>query len=299
MRILVTGSSGLVGGALAEALEQRGHEVVRLDLRAEAMGDRGDVRDADLVARKVRGCSGLVHLAAVSRVVWGEQDPDACWRTNVGGTETVLQAASGLPHRPWAIFASSREVYGQSDHLPVAEDAPLRPMNVYADTKVAGERLFGAYADTGASSAVVRLSNVYGRLTDHRDRVLMAFAASAARGETLRIDGGEHTFDFTHIDDTTRGLLSVVELLDSGGRPPPIHLLTGTGTTLARAAALAVDLGGGRARTIEAPARTYDVAHFVGDPRRAEALLGFRAQISLRTGLGRLISDFQKMESLS
>ncbi|MDE0473335.1 MAG: SDR family oxidoreductase, partial [Gammaproteobacteria bacterium] len=178
-------------------------------------------------------------------VLWGEHDPEECWNTNVGGLRNVLQALDEIRHRPWLLFASSREVYGQPRRLPATEDTPLRPVNVYGRSKVEGERLVDNARSRGLRAATVRLSNVYGRARDHADRVIPAFARAADSGGTIRIDGAECTFDFTHIDDTARGMAAVVDLLEVGETPPPIHLLTGTPTTLRGLATLAIDVAGG------------------------------------------------------
>ena len=87
--ILITGSAGLVGRALTRALRGLGRTVHALDLAASPGPDRGDVRSPPDVARVVAGCAGIVHLAAVSRVVWGERDPQLCRATNEGGTRNV------------------------------------------------------------------------------------------------------------------------------------------------------------------------------------------------------------------
>ena len=76
-RILITGSEGLVGSALRVALEARGAHVTGLDLRGSD-GEEGDVRNAGRVRDAAAGCHGIVHLAAVSRVVWGEREPETC-----------------------------------------------------------------------------------------------------------------------------------------------------------------------------------------------------------------------------
>ncbi|HEY5924405.1 MAG TPA: NAD(P)-dependent oxidoreductase [Kofleriaceae bacterium] len=287
--ILITGSEGLVGTGLDELLTQRGERVVPFDLRASK---RGDICDADALAKAVRGCRGIVHLAAVSRVVWGQREPALCWRTNAEGTRNVLDAAAASPDRPWVIYASSREVYGQPDELPVREHAPLRPVNIYGRSKAAGEEWVDVARSAGVRASVVRLSNVYGTTSDHADRVVPAFAAAAARGESLRVEGSANTFDFTHLDDTVRGLASLIELLDVEAPPPPIHFVTGRPTTLGELARAAVSIAGSRSPLVEAPPRSFDVARFWGDPRRAEQLLGWRARVTLEQGLTRLIEDF-------
>lgn len=292
-RILITGSSGLVGSALRSALEARRFEVIGLDIQATG-SDSGDVRDIDHVCRAVERCDGVVHLAAVSRVLWGERDPELCRATNVGGLRNIIDAIHSQKKSPWLIFASSREVYGPPDTLPVSEDAQLRPLNVYGHSKVTGEQLIDSARCMGLRASTIRLSNVYGNTDDHADRVIPAFARGAVMGQPLRVDGAENTFDFTHIDDTTHGLVALVEHMMGGGDAlPPIHFLTGRPTTLQQLAEMAIDIADTGSEIRHAPARTYDVAKFYGDPTRAYDLLGWSPQVTLREGLTRLINDFR------
>ncbi len=292
--ICVTGASGLIGAALVRALRQQGRSVIELDLRSRLAGD---VRRRVDIRRALRGCAGVVHLAAISRVIWGERSPDLCWQTNVGGVRNVLDEAIASRRRPWVIFASSREVYGEPRTLPVVESAPLNALNVYGHTKVIGEQLTLKAREEGLHTAVVRFSNVYGAASDHADRVIPAFVRGALAGRPLRVDGWNHTFDFTHLDDTVRGVLSVIERMDArGAPPPPIHFVTGRPTSLGELARLVVGLAGSRSRIEGAPPRDFDVAGFVGDPSRAKALLGWCPQITLETGLTRLIGDLQAVD---
>jgi len=258
------------------------------------------VRDAHRVREAVAGCRGVVHLAAVSRVIWAERAPANCREVNVGGVRRVLEAALEAKPRPWVLFASSREVYGRSRRLPVAESAPLSPVNVYGRSKVAGERLVDGARIEGLRAATVRLSNVYGSTSDHADRVVPAFARAAVEGTGIRIDGTGCIFDFTHIDDAVRGLVAVIDQLEGGKTPPPVHLLTGTPTTLRELAALAISLAGRALPVSEAPPRPFDVAHFHGDPSRAREVLGWEPRIPLPEGLARLVRDFRtEMESIT
>lgn len=292
-KILIAGSSGLVGVALRAALEARGFDVAGLDVQAVG-ADAGDVRDIDDVRRAMVGCDGVVHLAAISRVVWGERDPDLCEATNVGGLRNLIEVLSNEDKSPWLIFASSREVYGQPQTLPVTEDAPLRPMNVYGNSKAVGEQMVASAVNRGIRATIVRLSNVYGSTGDHADRVIPAFTRGAVLGEQLRVDGADNTFDFTHIDDTVRGLVLLVDHKMRGGDGfPPIHFVTGQPTTLQQLAEMAIEIADTDAEIRHAPARTYDVATFCGDPTRARELLGWSSQVTLREGLSRLIDDFR------
>jgi UDP-glucose 4-epimerase len=296
-QVLVTGSSGLIGCTICAALEVRGIQVHRLDLRAHGP-DQGDVCDRERLARALVGVDGVIHLAAVSRVIWGEQAPERCWEVNVGGLRNVLELAAQRSAPPWVIFASSREVYGQPDSLPAGEDTPLQPVNIYGRSKVEGERLVSQARDAGLRACTIRLSNVFGSITDHADRVVPAFARAAVAGQALRIDGAGHTFDFTYVEDVVRGICALVELLaHSHDTPPPIHFVSGQPTTLGELAEAALRIAGSEAKLCHAPPRSFDVARFYGDPTRAHALLGWRARVSLEEGLTRLIQAFREAQT--
>ncbi|RMG44599.1 MAG: SDR family oxidoreductase [Acidobacteria bacterium] len=288
--ILITGSEGLVGRGLRRVLEAQGVPVRRYDLRGP---ERCDVLDRDRLLRAAEGCAGIVHLAGVSRVVWGQRAPRNCLRQNVLGTRRVLDAALRSPSRPFVLFASSREVYGRSRHLPATEDAPLAPVNVYGRSKLIAERDVLAACRLGLRTAVVRLSNVYGDVDDHPDRVVPAFARTAAEGGTIRICGRSNCFDFTHVEDAARGVVALVHLLLDGERGlPHVHLLTGRPTTLGRLAALAAANAAPGLTVVDAPPRRFDVERFFGDPRRAERILGWRARITVEEGMVRLVREF-------
>lgn len=285
--LLVTGSEGLIGRHLCKSFESAGVAYRRFDL---ARSEQEDVTKIESVENAMDGVSGIVHLAAVSRVVWGQQDPARCISTNVVALKHLLEIAGAQKSKPWIIFGSSREVYGQAERFPVNEDCPFRPMNVYADTKVAGERLIGRARDTGLVANICRFSGVFGCVDDHPDRVVPAFAATAARGGELRIDGSSHVFDFTHIGDTVRGLHKLVEATASGERLPPIHFVSGEGTTLGGLAELAAAHARKPVTFTEAPPRSFDISGFIGCPERAAHLLGWRVATRLSDTFPALIT---------
>lgn len=299
LRILITGSQGLLGRSLVRVLEARGHAVTGLDLRAGSQGWRGDVRDVVRLRAALEGCTGVVHLAAVSRVVWAERDPALCQATNIDALRALLALQRESPTTPWVLFVSSREVYGQPATLPAIESTPLAPVNTYGRSKAEGERLCEEARAAGARIAVVRLSNVYGRIDDHPDRVVPAFVHAALAGRPLRLEGGENTFDFTYVDDAVLGLVATVDaLVQARPLPPPIHFLTGAPTTLRRLAELTLRITRSSSPVQEAPPRSFDVARFVGDPSRAWTVLGWRARVPLVEGLTRLVRDFRDAQAL-
>ena len=291
--MLITGSEGLIGTALCSDLETRGVATTGLDIRGHGKA-YGDVRNVKSVLKAVSGCAGIVHLAAVSRVVWGERDPEGCWATNVLGTRNLIDAAKAQERPPWLLFASSREVYGQADMQPVHEAAELRPMNIYGRSKAECERMIEQAQEDGLRAAVVRYSNVYGSTADHSDRVVPAFAKAAADGGSLRVDGSNHTFDFTHLNDTVRGTMLLIARLVEGVVPPPIHLLTGQPVTLAQLAELAQEFAHKPLTVVRGQPRDFDVATFYGCTERAEQILGWRATINIREGMNRLVKEFSR-----
>jgi nucleoside-diphosphate-sugar epimerase len=293
-RVLVTGSRGLVGRRLCASLRNDGFSVKELDLLGRG-ANHGDLTRLADIETAIQGCAGVVHLAAVSRVVWGQRDPDQCWRTNVTGLQNLVHAALAQSSRPWILFSSSREVYGQAPSLPVAETTALNPLNVYARSKAEGERVVLNARSQGLQTAVVRLSNVYGCTKDHADRVIPAFGRAAVEGSPLRVEGSNHTFDFTHVNDVVRGLRALIGLLESGEQSlPPVHLVSGHPTSLGELAAICCRLAESDSVVTEAAPRSYDVARFYGDPARAREILGWAPEISLEAGLVHLIEDFRQ-----
>jgi len=249
------------------------------------------------MSEAAEGVDGIVHLAAVSRVVWGERNPERCLAVNEGSVRNLLRLCTRSSAPPWCIVASSREVYGQQSILPVREDAALSPMNVYARSKVAGEAAVAEAVAAGAVANVVRFSNVFGDPGDHHDRVVPAFARAAALGGAIRVDGPQNVFDFTYLDDVVQGLIRLILLTASGRTLLPIHLVTGVGTTLGQLADLARTHARAPVTVNEAPPRSYDVARFYGATERAAEILGWRAETSLEEGFAKLVAAFAHEEA--
>lgn len=287
----MTGHCGLVGRHLQPLLESSGYSIKGFDL-----ADTGsDILNISQLKEAVNGCVGIIHLAAVSRVIWAEQNPKLCWQTNAVASETLLKLAIQSLLQPWVLVASSREVYGEATTLPVLDSSPLSPVNIYGRAKAYMEKQALESRKAGLNTAIVRLANVYGCTEDHPDRVLPAFCYNASLNLPLRVDGKNHLFDFTHISDTAYGLSLVVEQLESNERHlPPLHLLPGIGTTLSEAAQMAIEASGGRSQIIHAPSRQYDVSQFVGDPQQAKALLGWQAKVRPEQGIEQLVAAFNK-----
>jgi len=150
MRVLVTGAAGTLGILILPRLRTTGHETVALDLRqGTADGDWivGDVRDPGVVSRAMDGIDLVIHTAALHGIHLAEHSPREFYDLNLTGTFNIWEAA--IEHRVrGVVFSSTMGVYGQTrrpagdrDVAVLDEDAALRPGDVYAWTKVAGEEL--------------------------------------------------------------------------------------------------------------------------------------------------------------
>lgn len=296
MNILLTGCEGLIGKALRAALLKNTICVKGFDHKVSRIHpDYGDILEPSNLNNAVQDCDGIIHLAGVSRVIWGERDPDLCWRSNFGGTQTVLNCALNSPKRPWVLYASSREVYGNQDVLPVKENSPLKPVNIYGRSKVAAEEIVLEVRQKGLNSAIVRFSNVYGSMNDHPDRVIPAFCLAAAMGLPLKVEGSTNTFDFTHVTDVVAGILKIIEKLSQGeSNLPPFHFTTGHATSLREAADIANRAGGQKSDIVEGLGRTFDVSNFCGDATQTMGLLNWRPTIFIEEGMGQLLFMFAK-----
>ncbi len=289
-KIVITGSEGLIGSSFKPELINLGYELITYDLK---LGK--DICDTNKLKAHISQCQGIIHLAAVSRVVWGQNNPDLCWQTNAEASNDLLNIALASENKPWVLVASSREVYGESKHLPVSDNQPVSPINIYGRSKAAMEKSALKARALGLTVGIARLANVYGSINDHQDRVLPAFCKAAVLGEPLRIDGLKNMFDFTHISDTISGLLKMVQKLDSGVKDlPPIHFLPGIPTTLEEAALMAIKSANSSSALQEAPSRNYDVSRFYGRPDNAIKYLNWEAKVSPSLGIAMLVNEFVK-----
>lgn len=314
-RILITGASGFIGCNLLASLKANGVEPVAYDCEpmtlsaCSRVGDTefilGDVTDFTTLRNVADSVAGIVHLAAVSRVIWGYQNPKLCINVNVGGTENVLEAARLSGRKPWIIYGSSREVYGEPERLPVTEDDPIRPINTYGLSKAFAERLCRLYHQRfGLSVGILRFSNVYGNACDQLDRVIPKFILNALNGREVSIEGGAQCFDFTHVDDVVLGIEAMISRMEeaSDSKRPLFefyHLVTGVPTTLQQLVEIIEDEIAKKLSVTYAPPRSYDVERFYGDPRKAYEGLGFRARIGIERGIAMTIDELRKVAARS
>jgi len=311
-QILITGGTGFIGMSLAIELIGKGHKVFLYDINSHNILNSEYANNENLCFiqddinhyEKLQSLfdeqqfEGIVHLAAVSRVVVAQNDPARCIQTNINGTQTLLQALrNASQNTPWLIFGSSREVYGESKTLPVCESFERKFVNIYGDSKIQGENLFTSFAKEHSNSCLIlRFSNVYGNQYDIVDRVLPRFIRAIVKKQELIIEGGGQTIDFTHIDDTVDAIVLAMEYLRSNSNIiDNIHILPGIGKTLYEAIQYIEDITNIKAKVTTNPKRNYDVEKFIGNPSKMQTLLHTRPFKSLKQGLKLAIPKYAKV----
>jgi len=296
MKILITGSAGFIGSTLRERLEEKDIVVIPFDIKDNP---KYNVKDLLMLKKILSEVDGIIHLAAVSRVITAQQQPHECIATNIGGVANVLEASRTIgKNPPWIIFGSSREVFGEPSSLPVFEDSPKIPINIYGLSKITGEKLCETYARYyDLKIRILRFSNVYTNINDHLDRVIPRFILQALKNEDLCINGtGEEQFDFTYISDTVEGIWGCIKELEKS--PTPIddfNLSIGTPISLKELAEIIIDKAGSKSKIKFKESRNYDVNHFYASPKKAKKNLGFSPSISIEKGIELAIQDLQKL----
>jgi dihydroflavonol-4-reductase len=221
MQVLVTGATGFAGGHLARWLFDRGHRVRalvrdperarRLDL-PEIEFVYGDLRDQRSIAAAFTGVEVAYNIAALYRQAG--LPPDTYRAVNATAVATIVRAAGRAGARR-VVHCSTVGVHGDVEHPPANEDAPLRPGDIYQETKVEGERLAReAAAETGVELVVARPSGIYGP----GDRRLLKLFRGVARKRFVTLGAGNIYYHLTYIDDLCEGFRLCGETPAASGR---------------------------------------------------------------------------------
>lgn len=254
MADLVTGATGFTGGHLARMLVSRGHRVralVRDRRRAadlEAAGIElveGDLRDLAALDRAVAGIDRVYHIAAMYREAGL---PAETYRAvNATAVRDVI-AASKRAGVMRVVHCSTVGVHGDVEHPPANEDAPLRPGDVYQETKLEGEKLARETgAQLGIEVTIARPTGIYGP----GDRRLLKLFRGVARGKFPILGSGTIFYHLTYIDDLVEGFRRCA--VEPGGAGRTYILAGGEVTTLNELVALIADVAGVKPPTLHLP----------------------------------------------
>jgi len=224
MKILITGSSGMIGSALSLQLKALGHEVVGIDqnspeftgLQPTVLHDLREEVDNMHIMYPDMQFDLMIHLAANARVYNSVKDPTLSF-DNIATTFWALEFAR-KNKIPKFLFASSRETYGNGNELPVAEDkaSQRKAESPYTAGKVAGEAYCYAYDECyGIDTKIVRYSNVYGRF-DNSDRFVPKAIKKMRANEPFEIWGDGKSMSFTYLDDCVSGTIALIDNWERG-----------------------------------------------------------------------------------
>ena len=304
-RVMLIGGAGLVGSHLADQLvDEGGKEIIIFDnfVRgtyqnlAQAVKSpkvkviEGSIADRALLRETMTGVDIVFSLAALWLFECVE-NPRACVEINIVGNYNVIELAHELGVKK-IVHSSSASVYGDAVEVPMTEEHPFNNRTMYGASKIAVEQLLRAYNEMyGLDYVAYRYMNIYGPRMDYKGTyvsVIPKVLDNIDRGLPPIIFGdGSQSYDFVYVGDVARAniLGAKSEVTDEF-----FNIGMGVRTTISELVAMLLELTGSDLKPEYRPQEHMFVTHRVGSTEKAEKLLGFRAQVSLREGLERLLA---------
>jgi NAD dependent epimerase/dehydratase len=303
-KVLVTGAGGFIGSHLVEALLAEGCQV-RAFVRYNSIGLRGwlddlpasqqkeidvvagDVRDAAVVRRAVRGTDVVFHLAALIGIPYSYHAPESYLDTNVRGTLNVLVAArdaGGLR----VLITSTSEVYGTARYVPIDEEHPRQPQSPYAASKVAADALAESFHRSyGLPVCIVRPFNTYGPRQSTR-AVIPAIASQLLAGAaTVKLGNLHPTRDLNYVKDTATAFVAVAKADAAVGQH--VNIATGKEISVGDVAQRIIKVVGVEARLVCERKRTRpagsEVERLCGSNAKIRRMTKWKPQWNLDEGL--------------
>ncbi len=312
-RVLITGGLGFIGSTLAQHLVELGARITLVDSLIPTYGGNlrniagiedkvrvniADVRDEYSMDYLVQGQDFLFNLAGQNSHLDSMRDPYADLEINCRAQLSILEACR--KHNPGLklVYASTRQIYGKPDYLPVDERHLLRPVDVNGINKMAGEWYHILYNNVyGLRACALRLTNTYGprmRVKDARQTFLGIWIRQLIDGELIQVFGdGMQIRDFNYVDDVAMALL--VAAADPAADGQIFNLGSDETINLRELAALLVEINGaGRYEVVPFPPerKSIDIGDYYADYRLIQGRLGWRPKIALREGLARTLAFY-------
>ncbi len=313
-KILVTGGLGFIGSNLARRLVECGAKVTLVDsLVPEYGGSRfniagiedrirvniSDVRDEYSMSYLVQGEDLLFNLAGQTSHADSMQDPFTDLDINCRAQLSILEACR--KHNPGIkiILASTRQIYGRPEYLPVDEKHLLRPVDVNGINKMAGEWYHILYNNVyGIRACALRLTNTIGprmRVKDSRQTFVGTWIRLLLQGRPFEVWDGDQLRDFTYVDDAVDALLLAASSDETNGRV--MNLGGDCVISLKELARLFVEVNhGGEYVTRPYPAdrKPIDIGSYYADFGLVQSLLGWKPVVPLRAALERTLSFYRE-----
>lgn len=312
-RVLVTGGMGFIGSTLAIRLAELGADVTVLDSLTPEYGGNlanlagyegrirvniSDVRDVHSLKYLVQGQQVLFNLAGQTSHLDSMQDPFTDLEINCRAQLSILESCRTHNPELRLVFASTRQLYGRPDYLPVDEKHPLRPVDVNGINKLSGEFYHLLYQQVyGIPTTVLRLTNTFGprmRIRDARQTFVGIWIRRILEGQPFEVWGGEQLRDFTYVDDCVDAMLLAATRPQAVGRCYNLGGMTPVSlATLAER--LVLVNGGGQFVRREFPAdrKKIDIGDFYSDDRMIRDELGWIPVTDLDLALSRTLEYYK------
>jgi UDP-glucose 4-epimerase len=304
-RVLITGGLGLIGSTLARTLANVGADVLLVDslnenfggnlFNVESIRDRvriniSDIRDRHGLRFLLRDCDLIFNLAGQTSHLDSMNAPFEDLEINCLAQLSLVEACREINPKVRIVYASTRQIYGRPQFLPVNETHPLVPVDVNAINKIAGENYHLLYNQVyDLRTTVLRLTNTYGphmRIKDSRQIFLGLWIRRLVEGKSFEVWGGQQRRDFTYVDDAADAFIAAALSPDTIGKALNVGgFETVSLTDLAR---ILIDAGGsGSFDVCEFPneRKKIDIGDYFTDDSAFRSLTGWHPRVDLRAGL--------------
>jgi UDP-glucose 4-epimerase len=313
-KVLITGGLGFIGSNLARRLVEVGARVTLVDSLIPQYGGNlfnisgieervkvniSDVRDEYSMAYLVQGQDYLFNLAGQTSHMDSMQDPQTDLEINCQSQLSILEACRRFNSNIKIVFASTRQLYGKPDYLPVDEKHLLRPTDVNGINKMAGEWYHILYNNVyGIRACSLRLTNTIGprmRVKDARQTFLGIWVRLLVEGKPIEVWGGEQLRDFTYVDDAVDAFLLAAVSEDANGQ---IFNLGGDCViSLKDLADMLIKANGGGEyilRNFPDDRKRIDIGDYYADFNRIHSALAWGPKVSLPEGLSRTATFYRE-----
>jgi UDP-glucose 4-epimerase len=312
--VLITGGLGFIGANLARRLVRLGARVTLVDSLIPEYGGNlfnihgiedkvavniSDVRDTHSMRYLVQGKDYLFNLAGQTSHLDSMQDPFTDLEINCHAQLSILETCRKYNPAIKVIFASTRQIYGKPDCLPVNEKHLLRPVDVNGINKMAGEWYHILYNNVyGLRTCSLRLTNTFGpcmRVKDARQTFLGTWVRLVVEGKPFEIWDGHQLRDFTYADDAVEAFLLAAARDEANGQV--FNLGGDCVISLKDLGDLLVEVNGGgqyQVKTFPAERKRIDIGDFYADFQAIRSALGWEPKVPLREGLGRTLAYYRE-----